>query len=127
MEGRHHHHHWCAAARVVQAVADLVAQGQAVGAAVRAQVDIQEHHPVDMVGEQVERTLAVAGQVDLDGVGLQLALQEVQRHLAVVDQQRTRRDLRAAQGLQLAAAGFLRIELGRVAARRQVVVDTAGG
>ena len=103
VEGRDHHDHGRFAAGVQQAVADLVAQRQAVRSAVLAQVDIDERDAIGVVGEQVEGAVAVAGQVDVEAVGLQAPAQEMQRHLAVVDQQHAGGDLRLAQRLALAA------------------------
>ena len=48
-----------------QPVADLVAQREAVDAALGPEVEIDEHHAVDMVRQQVECPVAVARPVDL--------------------------------------------------------------
>ena len=81
-----------------QALADLVAQSQAINPAVIAQIKVEKHQAVGMLAEQIERPVAVAGQIGLQAVRLKLAAQEVEGDLAVVHQQGTRRNSAGAKG-----------------------------
>jgi hypothetical protein len=69
----------------------VLAQCEAVHRAVGAEIDIDEHRVVALLRQRRQGTLAVRCSLGAQAQRLQLALQEAQRDLAVIDKQRQRR------------------------------------